>query len=360
MQPHSPLHACGHAAPVPTADRDMSPSAAQAGPQVLICEGSRDLLAVLTRDLSRAGYRVQQARSAEDMMTQLAQVRPDLILCNTDLPGTDGMAVLHVIRQFHPGLDDVPVLMVSAHSDPSDIAAGKRAGADDYLTLPVDADNLVASVVALLRQAARIKRAHAVTNQAMTDLTGIARAQAYEHLLNHFSFGIILADNAGQTVFMNDAACRMTGRDPRTIRPWLLRRAALASICARVATAGTDPKGAHLSALVGGGETDQIAAPLLATALRLSADGVTAILLYVPRGSEDLGVQLVANAVGLTPTETSVAQLLSRGMRIEEIMAQLSISRPTVNFHLQNTFRKTATCRQADLIALLHSVQLHQ
>lgn len=330
--------------------------------EILICQPAKTTMAELRHILTDAGYAVHEARSAQRMMQHLARNHPDLILCDTDLPGADGISLIRFIRQSYAKFDDVPIMMLSARGTLSDVAAGKRAGADDYLTLPVDQDTLVATVMAQLRLARRVRRAGPAPDSLSPVPVPAGLLAAHQALAQHFSFGIVLIGGAGQTLFMNDAARQMTGRDTRTIRDWLTRTAGLFLNGANSTFKRPGQRTGDHSILLSPTKYGPLPGTVFVTVMRLSAvearEPATAVLLYSPHNARDLGVRLVGEAVGLTRSETAVAQLLSQGRRIDEITHDLSISRPTVNFHLHNIFCKTATARQTELVALLHCAQL--
>ena len=70
------------------------------------------------------------------------------------------------------------------------------------------------------------------------------------------------------------------------------------------------------------------------------------------------GGRLVADAIGLTPTETRLASLLAEGLRLEQIGELMGIAKPTVNYHLRNIYQKSGASRQSDVINLLRAVHL--
>ncbi|PWC18150.1 PAS domain-containing hybrid sensor histidine kinase/response regulator [Brenneria corticis] len=93
--------------------------------------------------------RLVTMRTAESGIACAMAHRPDLILLDINLPGTDGYEVLEALKSHHP-LRDVPVLAVSANVMPQDIARGMAAGFADYLTKPLDIGRFLTSVDALL------------------------------------------------------------------------------------------------------------------------------------------------------------------------------------------------------------------
>lgn len=80
-----------------------------------------------------------------------------------------------------------------------------------------------------------------------------------------------------------------------------------------------------------------------------------ATLVYSPGAPND-GARMMAEALGLTPTETLVADHLARGTRLKDIAAAMSVTMPTVNYHLRNIYQKSGMSRQSDVVRLLCSV----
>ena len=126
----------------------------------------------LRRIFTRAGYRVVLADSAATGASRAAD-RPDLVLCDVNLPDASGLDLASRLRG-DPRTADIPILHMSAvRVAPRDRAAGLRAGADAYLVSPADPDELLAVAGALLRARAaerasrvaleRFERLHAAT-----------------------------------------------------------------------------------------------------------------------------------------------------------------------------------------------------
>lgn len=328
------------------------------GATILVCEDEADLLGDLQAVLTGAGYQVVPENSVDAAIARLAHVRPDVILSDIALPGADGMTFLRRLRQTRPDLNDVPFIVLTAFADRSDIAAGKRAGADDYLVKPVDYDLLLATIDAQLRQVARMAGARGGAEQ---DSLGAGLAQAMDRL----DFGLVLLDMHGRICFANEAARRMSaGRSPAS-RNWLSHAFGEAEFTQAIASAQESLRGGrcyHSVALISHDlPQDRWRLIVLSDLGALPDAPRKPMMMGLILGSEDtrrLGLRLISDAAGLTVAECSVAELLARGLRLKDIADSLSISQTTVNFHLHNIFQKTATSRQADLMLLLRSVPL--
>jgi DNA-binding response OmpR family regulator len=119
------------------------------GAQVLVVDDDETIRAVLRRVVETAGATVQEAESGEDGLRALYAGRPDIVVLDIGLPGIDGWQVLERIRQ----LTDVPVVVLSAHDDELEKVRALRGGADDYVTKPFGAPELIARLQAQLRRA---------------------------------------------------------------------------------------------------------------------------------------------------------------------------------------------------------------
>jgi two-component system phosphate regulon response regulator PhoB len=121
------------------------------GRTVLVVEDEQDLLDLLRYNLARDGYRVLTAESGETGLRLARTERPDLVLLDLMLPGMDG---LEVCRALKGGKDtaDLPIVMLTAKGEESDIVAGLELGADDYITKPFSPRVLIARLKAVLRR----------------------------------------------------------------------------------------------------------------------------------------------------------------------------------------------------------------
>ena len=97
--------------------------------------------------LGNEGFRVAFCADGSQALTQFQESNPDLVLLDVMLPGMDGFDVCRAIRR----VSDVPIVMLTARSDTSDVVTGLEAGADDYVPKPFKPKELVARVRARLR-----------------------------------------------------------------------------------------------------------------------------------------------------------------------------------------------------------------
>ena len=115
---------------------------------VLIVDDSKTELMYLTDLLQKNGMTVRTAEIAEDAFRRLAEEKPDLILMDVVMPGQNGFQLTRSISR-NPAYADVPIIMCTSKNQETDRVWGMRQGAKDYITKPVDADDLMAKIKAL-------------------------------------------------------------------------------------------------------------------------------------------------------------------------------------------------------------------
>ncbi|RKX28847.1 MAG: DNA-binding response regulator [Candidatus Zixiibacteriota bacterium] len=120
--------------------------------QILVIEDEEDILEVITYNLTKEGYRVVGVISGEDGLKAAQNAPPNLIVLDLMLPGIDGLEVCKILKH-----DDrtahIPIVMLTAKGEETDIVTGLELGADDYITKPFSPRVLIARVRALLRRA---------------------------------------------------------------------------------------------------------------------------------------------------------------------------------------------------------------
>ena len=119
-----------------------------AGEKILVVDDERRLREFVALALRSAGYEVTLAADANDLDSDAA----DLLVMDVNMPGISG---LEAVRKLRAAGDDVPVVMLTACDDDDSMLAAFDVGADDYLTKPFNARELVARVGAVLRRTQR-------------------------------------------------------------------------------------------------------------------------------------------------------------------------------------------------------------
>jgi two-component system alkaline phosphatase synthesis response regulator PhoP len=118
--------------------------------KILLVEDEADLVVTLADRLRTEGYLVEAVGDGEKALDLLASQAFDLVILDILLPGKSGIDVCRDLRQLGA---TVPVLMLTARSQPVDKVVGLKIGADDYVTKPFEMMELLARIEALLRRA---------------------------------------------------------------------------------------------------------------------------------------------------------------------------------------------------------------
>ena len=117
--------------------------------RVLIVEDEEGLLEGLEHNFKFEGYEVMTAKNGADGLKLALKQKPDLVVLDIMLPGSDGLTICKEIRKT----SQVPIIMLTARDEVTDKVVGLEVGADDYLTKPFHPQELVARAKALLRRA---------------------------------------------------------------------------------------------------------------------------------------------------------------------------------------------------------------
>ena len=134
-------------------------------PRILITDDQPMNVDILQTRLAVHGYEILTATDGEEALGLARAQLPDLILLDIMMPKMDGIEVCRLLKG-DGALPFMPIIMVTAKADTKDIVAGLEAGADEYLTKPVDQAALVARVQSMLR----IKALHDTVQEQATGL----------------------------------------------------------------------------------------------------------------------------------------------------------------------------------------------
>lgn len=115
---------------------------------ILVVDDSKTELMYLTDVLGKNGFSVKTAENAEDAFRRLAEEKPDLILMDVVMPGQNGFQLTRAITR-DPLYTDIPIIMCTSKNQETDRVWGLRQGARDYITKPVNAEELMSKINAL-------------------------------------------------------------------------------------------------------------------------------------------------------------------------------------------------------------------
>ncbi len=119
--------------------------------RILVVDDDRSIVKVLTSYLEKSGYQALSAYDGEMALHQLRRERPDLVILDLMMPNRDGWEVTKIVRADH-SLAATPIIMLTARVEDTDKIVGLELGADDYITKPFNAQEVVARVKSLLRR----------------------------------------------------------------------------------------------------------------------------------------------------------------------------------------------------------------
>jgi DNA-binding response OmpR family regulator len=180
---------------------------------VLLVEDDEHVRQALGLALDDEGFTVTGAVSGEDALDLLQTTTFDVVLLDLMLPGVDGLDVCRTVR----AQGDLPIIIVTARTDPGDMIAGLEAGADDYVTKPLMASVLAARIRALLRRTGRQDEVLRVGGlEIRPEMSTVLRAGTEVQLTRtEFRLLVELASAEGRVVSREQLLQRVWGYDYR-------------------------------------------------------------------------------------------------------------------------------------------------
>lgn len=204
---------------------------------VLVVEDEPAIATAIAHRMRAEGWEVEVASDGPSGVAAASRVTPDVVVLDVMLPGLDGLEVCRRIQAERP----VPVIMLTARDDETDMLVGLGVGADDYMTKPFSMRELVARTKALLR---RVERAGRLADPGSPESQGSLRA------------GDVVVDRdqrrvsrAGQDVHLTPTEFDLLvtlATSPRTV---LTRERLLAEVWDWVDASGTRTVDSHVKAL---------------------------------------------------------------------------------------------------------------
>jgi two-component system, cell cycle response regulator len=155
-------------------------TAAAATGRILVVDDNRDNIEIISTRLRFRGYEIEEAMDGTEALASVYASPPDLILLDVMLPDIDGYEISRRIKG-DTALPFVPIILVTARDTTQDKVAGLDAGADDYLTKPIDFPELEARVRSMLR----IKRLQDELEEKNRELERLSISDGLTGLFNH-------------------------------------------------------------------------------------------------------------------------------------------------------------------------------
>jgi two-component system phosphate regulon response regulator PhoB len=163
--------------------------------RIAVIEDEPDISEIITYNLEREGYRVSTYDTGRAGLAGVSKERPDAIILDLMLPGVDGLEICQELRSNND-TRTLPIIMVTAKGEESDIVLGLGLGADDYVVKPFKPRELVARLKAVLR---RTKRAASTEESDRLEFEGV------------------VIDSAAHEVYIDDERSQFTATEFRLL-----------------------------------------------------------------------------------------------------------------------------------------------
>jgi CheY-like chemotaxis protein len=118
-------------------------------PLVLVADDSRTILAMVSSRLERAGYEVVGVSNGDDALAIAEQRLPALVILDVEMPAMDGLEVTRRLRA-NDATREIPIVLLTAHTETEEVEAGVAAGATAYITKPFSPQELEARIEDIL------------------------------------------------------------------------------------------------------------------------------------------------------------------------------------------------------------------
>jgi DNA-binding NarL/FixJ family response regulator len=130
---------------------------AHARKKILCIEDDRETAALIAEELVEREFDISIAHNGQEGLLAVLKYKPDLVLCDISMPVMSGFEVLERLTEVAPQLGHIPFVFLTALTDRDNELKGRKLGADDYVTKPLDFDVLTAIINARLAGVARTK-----------------------------------------------------------------------------------------------------------------------------------------------------------------------------------------------------------
>lgn len=277
---------------------------------VLLVDDSPEALGFLTEALEQSGFSVLIATSGQAALNIVDRITPDLILLDAVMPAMDGFATCRKLKA-NPSVSQVPVIFMTGLTETEHIVHGLDSGGVDYLSKPIDIDELRARI--------RVHLANARSAQSAR----VALDAAGRHLLAIHRNGSIHWSTPQAMRLVDAATGSNTGLDAMAVH--------LAGWLSEQAHGGGSPRDASFSF-----------APDSETTLNFTFLGAIGAdeFLFRLSGSGRSGSNMLRQHFGLTTRESEVLEWIAKGKSNRDIGEILGLSARTVNKHLEQIYVK--------------------
>ncbi len=188
--------------------------------KILVVDDEEDILDLIKYNLERESYNVTCVESGELCLEKVREIMPELIILDLMLPGIDGLSVCRILKNDSK-TQHIPVIMLTAKGEESDIVTGLELGAEDYIPKPFSTKVLVARVRTVIRRAAAaaapgdssevIKRKDLVINAGRREV--LIKGELIGLTFSEFEILSLLARRPGWVYTRNQIVNEIKGSD---------------------------------------------------------------------------------------------------------------------------------------------------
>jgi DNA-binding response OmpR family regulator/DNA-binding CsgD family transcriptional regulator len=292
---------------------------------VLVVDDSPDTLRMLTDAIEDSGKTVLVAREGRQALSMIEKVKPDVILMDAIMPGMDGFEACRRLKQ-NKALAHVPIIFMTGLSETGDIIKGLEAGGVDYVTKPIDPEELLA-------------RIH-------VHLVNARKTHSAQSALDVFGRFLMAVSHDGRVLWCTPQAVKLLSaalKDfatehyilPPNVQAWLADRA-------------NSRPGAPTETIT----LSDAASPIKIEVALIEPIGTDEYLLRLIEGALGNDADLLKHRLALTQREAEVLFWIARGKSNRDIAEILDLSPRTVNKHLEQVYAKLGVENRASAAAL--------
>lgn len=290
---------------------------------VLIVDDVPDNIVLLTRALDEVGYVVLTETAGEDAIRAVQRTCPDIVLLDAAMPGLDGFSVCQRIKQMHHAAH-VPVIFMTALTETADVLRGFSVGAADYVTKPIQIDEVLARIA--------------------THLTAARHLTRVRNALENSGQALLIVDTEGNLVWHSSRAADVlkhheTGStqtwpwDAIAMKEWLKANASNEPMAWMPAPASSDGHSSLVARITGRFGNDEVLIELMARAV-------------------DTEFSALVSQFNLTAREAEVLLWSTRGKTSRDIGSILNISPRTADKHLEHVYVKMGVETRTAAVAM--------
>ncbi len=184
--------------------------------KVLIADDERDILEIISYNLSKEGYELYTAKDGNEAIEKAKQINPDLIILDIMMPYKTGVEVCEILRA-QPAFQNTLIIFLTALSDEASQIKGLETGADDYVSKPISPKVLVSRVNAIFRRLNKEDNGKAITVGDITidPIRFVVSINGNDVILAKKEFELLhlLASRPGRVFLRNEILSQVWGAD---------------------------------------------------------------------------------------------------------------------------------------------------